>query len=412
MLKPDGATRKKLLLVEDEALIALAEKNALEKYGYDVITIGSAEKAVEAVAGGIDADLVLMDIDLGAGMDGTQAAARMLELRDLPILFLSSHTEPEIVERTEKITSYGYVVKNSSITVLDASIKMAFKLFDADRKTLENERKQNALIANISDVIAILDRDGISRYSSPNVRKWFGWRAEDLVGKDMRGIVHPDDKETVVAFFDRVMERAGESGTTEFRIRCEDGGYKWIDITLVNLLNDPVIRGLLANFHDISERKRIEDEYLESRARFDALFDAMTEMVVLHEVVFDSEGRALDYRILDCNDAYTRITGIRRDDAVGRLGSEVYGLNPALYPNEYADVGITESLCLPGTEPVRDDHRGPDAAQGDRVPAPAPGGGVRGRRRRAGPAVGFPNEDSDGFGLTVCACSRSNWAVH
>ncbi len=341
MVNTERTSRKKLLLVEDEVLIALAEKKALEKYGYAVTMIGSGEKAVEAVAGGVDADLVLMDIDLGPGMDGTQAAARILELRDLPILFLSSHTEPEIVERTEKITSYGYVVKDSSITVLDASIKMAFKLFDADRKTQESERKQNSLIANISDVIAILDRDGVSRYSSPNVRKWFGWGAEDLVGKDMRDIVHPDDRTAAVALFDRVMDRPGGSGTTEFRIRCADGGYKWIDLTLANLLDDPVLRGFLANYHDISERKRMEDGYLESRARFTALFDAMTEMVVLHELVFDSEGRAVDYRILDCNEAFTRITGIPKEAAVGRPGSELYSTKPAPYLKEFSEVCVT-----------------------------------------------------------------------
>ena len=89
-------------------------------------------------------DLVLMDIDLGKGMDGTQAAKAILEHRDIPILFLSSHTESDVVEKTEKITSYGYVVKNSSITVLDASIKMAFKLFEANGKLkLElRERKE------------------------------------------------------------------------------------------------------------------------------------------------------------------------------------------------------------------------------------------------------------------------------
>ncbi len=336
-----GPARERILLVEDEALIALAEKKALERYGYEVATVSSGEAAVEAISGGSDADLVLMDIDLGSGIDGTRAAALILELRDIPIVFLSSHTNPEIVERTERITSYGYVVKNSSVTVLDASIKMAFKLFEANRKTRESERKQNALITNISDVIAILDRNGISRYSSPNVRGWFGWEAKELVGKDMRDIVHPDDRSAAEKFFDRVLEVEGRSGSTELRIRDKSGEYRWIDLSLINLLGDPLVLGLLANYHDITERKRIEKVYLESQARFTALFGAMTEMVVLHEVVFDSEGRAADYRILDCNPAFTRITGIPREDAVGRLASEVYGSNPAPYLKEFSDVAVT-----------------------------------------------------------------------
>lgn len=80
-----------------------------------------------------------MDIGLGPGLDGTEVAEIIFKNRDIPIVFLSSHTEPEIVAKTEKITSYGYVVKGSGNTVLDASIKMAFKLFDA----LKSERKKN-----------------------------------------------------------------------------------------------------------------------------------------------------------------------------------------------------------------------------------------------------------------------------
>jgi PAS domain S-box-containing protein len=127
-------TKKKLLLVEDEALIALGNKRSLERYGYEATIASCGEKALEILESGTDFDLVLMDIDLGKGMDGTETASLVLQKHDLPIVFLSSHTEPEIVEKTEKISSYGYVVKNSSITVLDASIKMAFKLFEANQQ--------------------------------------------------------------------------------------------------------------------------------------------------------------------------------------------------------------------------------------------------------------------------------------
>lgn len=132
MRKSDIPARS-ILLVEDEAIQAMLSMQALEKYGYSVSTVNTGEKAVALIDAGSDIDLILMDIDLGKGLDGTQAAAGILSRHDIPIVFLSSHTEPEVVEKTEKITSYGYVVKNSSITVLDASIKMAFKLFEAQK---------------------------------------------------------------------------------------------------------------------------------------------------------------------------------------------------------------------------------------------------------------------------------------
>lgn len=121
--------KKTVLLVEDEAIIALSKQNELTKYGYNVVICNTGEKAVATSKEDDEIDLILMDIDLGSGMDGTVAAELILRDRDLPFVFLSSHTEPVMVEKTEKITSYGYVVKSSGITVLDASIKMAFKLY-------------------------------------------------------------------------------------------------------------------------------------------------------------------------------------------------------------------------------------------------------------------------------------------
>ena len=59
------------------------------------------------------------------------------------------------------------------------------------------EAKQRAMVANIADVITIIDSDGINRYSSPNIEKWFGWKPEDLVGTDGWLTVHPDDLERI-----------------------------------------------------------------------------------------------------------------------------------------------------------------------------------------------------------------------
>lgn len=119
-----------VLLVEDEAIIALQEKIALEAEGYSVIISSDGEDAVNKACNcGYDLSIILMDIDLGGVMDGPEAARRILSVKEIPIIFLPSHTEKDIVERTEEITSYGYVVKNSGMIVLNASIKMAWKLF-------------------------------------------------------------------------------------------------------------------------------------------------------------------------------------------------------------------------------------------------------------------------------------------
>jgi len=87
---------KTILLVEDEALIAMAEKNVLESAGYTVTVAHTGEKALQIVSNSYTPDLVLMDIDLGRGIDGTETGERILAEKSVPIVFLSSQTDPEI----------------------------------------------------------------------------------------------------------------------------------------------------------------------------------------------------------------------------------------------------------------------------------------------------------------------------
>ncbi|HRZ90928.1 MAG TPA: response regulator, partial [Spirochaetia bacterium] len=90
---------KMILLVEDEALISAATSRTLQRFGFTVRTAPTGERAVEAVDTDPGIDLVLMDIDLGPGIDGAEAARRILRIRDLPLVFHSAHTEPEVVEK-------------------------------------------------------------------------------------------------------------------------------------------------------------------------------------------------------------------------------------------------------------------------------------------------------------------------
>jgi len=168
--------KKKILLVEDEVIIAMLEKQQLEKYGYTVHHDTNGEDAIKtALNNDSNYDLILMDIDLGSGIDGTQAAKTILKEKDIPVVFLSSHTEPEVVQKTEKITSYGYVVKNSGIVVLDASIKMALKLFiakmehkKAEDRIATSDDRFHRMLAVVPDMVSIHDTDMNILYSNWN----------------------------------------------------------------------------------------------------------------------------------------------------------------------------------------------------------------------------------------------------
>ncbi|MCF7929783.1 MAG: PAS domain S-box protein [Spirochaetales bacterium] len=139
-----SSRQKTILLVEDEALIALAQKKTIEKHGFSVVTAHTGEQAVETVKENPEITLILMDIDLGPDMDGTEAAQTILRMRELPIVFLTSHNEKEYVDRVKKITGFGYVLKNSGEFVLIESINMAYKLFEAKQTAQKHYEESEA----------------------------------------------------------------------------------------------------------------------------------------------------------------------------------------------------------------------------------------------------------------------------
>ncbi len=140
---------KTILLVEDSATLSMITSDTLRGLGYGVIAANTGEKAVEMAAADEKINLVLMDIELGRGIDGTEAARRILEKRDLPVIFVTSHTEKEYVDRVKTVSRYGYVIKNSGAFVMQSAIEMAFELFETNKRTVISEKLYRSLFENM-----------------------------------------------------------------------------------------------------------------------------------------------------------------------------------------------------------------------------------------------------------------------
>lgn len=146
------------------------------------------------------------------------------------------------------------------------SVRAAGKLEakQAEEALRKSEAIQRKMTSNIGDVIVIIDQDGINRYKSPNIRALFGWEPEELVGQITWNTIHPADLDYARKFLSAIAKEPNATGTTEIRYKRKDGQYVWIEITLVNLLSDPDINGLLGNFHDITKRKHAEETLIRS----------------------------------------------------------------------------------------------------------------------------------------------------
>jgi PAS domain S-box-containing protein len=363
--------KKNILLVEDELIVAHAEAQTLKNNGYSVIISPNASHAIETVKSGGEIDLILMDIDLGKGMDGTDAAEIILRERDIPILFLSSHTEPEIVDKTEKITSYGYIVKNTGDTVLFASINMAFRLHEArvqtkmhgqmlrialsERMRAEEElHKMNKQLSSTIEKLEsinkemlqsrseLMERDralmeseaiirnlvnnlplGIHRYrlepdgrlifegSNPAADRMLGVDNSQFIGMPIEE-AFPGLVETEVPARYRQACSSGTPWHTE-QIKYEDNKIKGA-FEVHAFQTEP--GRMAALFSVITERKKTEEALLKSEERFRSLFEESPNAIV----IINSEGI-----VTDINPAHQQLTG--------HLADELIGLHFAEFPN-------------------------------------------------------------------------------
>ncbi|OHD75964.1 MAG: hypothetical protein A3J97_04275 [Spirochaetes bacterium RIFOXYC1_FULL_54_7] len=284
-----GSTQKRLLLVEDEAIIALGEKKNLERYGYEILTVTGGQKAIEVCKADRDIDLILMDIDLGRGMDGTEAAKLILQDRDIPIVFLSSHTEPDVVIRTEAITSYGYVVKNSSITVLDASIKMGFKLFQANQQTMALNKKLEATLDALPELLFEVDLDG--RYwdaHCPDPTLLYR-PVEDFLGLRIPDLLPAPAANTIMAAIAEAHEKGLASGR-QYELPVPSG-TRWFEATVSRMAGLHEKPHFILFCQDITDRivasrrrVKLEQELKESKDHAERLLEVAAEIIMCLDI--------------------------------------------------------------------------------------------------------------------------------
>ncbi len=188
--------------------------------------------------------------------------------------------------------------------------------------------------------------------------KLVGYTEEELQKMSWREITFPKDIQYDNALVEQILSGKRDYAHREKRFIHKNGSLIWVDLSTV-LQRDKNSKPLffITEFVDITERKRAENALLESEEKLNTLFTSMTEMMAMHELVFDENGKAVNYIITDCNVAFSKITGIEKKDAVGKLATEVYGTDNAPYLKQYAQVATSgKSLVFDSYYSPMDKH--------------------------------------------------------
>jgi PAS domain S-box-containing protein len=124
-----------------------------------------------------------------------------------------------------------------------------------------SERRFRSLVHNTSDIIAILDPlPPTFTFVSDSIRRILGHRPEDLIGSDIFSFIHPNDAAIMQRFLASCAYSVGATYMAEVRIRHSNGDWSLVEVLGDNRMSDAAVRGIVVNFRDVSERKRIEDD--------------------------------------------------------------------------------------------------------------------------------------------------------
>lgn len=175
---------KRILIVEDEGIIAKDIERALAKLAYEVIAVVSTGEQAILLAGTARPDLVLMDIMLKGDIDGIEAAQRIRREYGTPVVYLSGYGDSTTLQRATETAPFGYVLKPFDDRDLYAAVESALYKNQMERDLRSCRQELVSILAVVFDGIIVSDRDGLIAIINSAASHLTEWGCEDAVGRD------------------------------------------------------------------------------------------------------------------------------------------------------------------------------------------------------------------------------------
>jgi diguanylate cyclase (GGDEF)-like protein/PAS domain S-box-containing protein len=247
----------------------------------------------------------------------------------------------------------------------------------AEAEVLNGQEHFRALVQDSSDVVSVVDRDWRVLYISPAVRQVTGFRPADHLDGDFRRWIHHEDLPAADRLLAQALADPGGQHRTELRSRHADGSFRWLEVTLRNLLDNPAVAGVVATYRDVTERRAVQE-----RLAYDANHDPLTGLAnraaflrALDQAFLDGRRRSAGIPAVlfldldgfkDVNDTFGHQRGdalivavaamLRRSvlgsDIVGRLGGDEFGVVLTGIDSPDKAVAVTKRLLAEMNKPV------------------------------------------------------------
>ena len=304
-------TPTRILVVEDEAIIATDIERQLVRFGYDVATASTGATAI-ALAETLQPHLVLMDIHLAGAIDGIDAATAIRQRFSIPAVFLTAYATGDVVERAKQAAPLGYLIKPFDQQSLRTTLEIALHRHHLDAELRRSEARYRAVVESARDAIVTVDCEGRIVGWSRSAVDLFGFAEHEIIGQPVTRLMPASYRESHAAGLGH-LALAGDSATIGQIRRVvgqhRDGSEFPIELSLANWSTSDgwFVTAMIRN---MSEREKAEASLQLQSAALNAAANAI--------LITDREGT-----IEWINPAFTALTGYTSDDAIGRNPREL-----------------------------------------------------------------------------------------
>jgi len=252
---------RKIMIVEDEVVVAMELRETLRGLGYDVTGIaGYGEDAVERV-GDMSPDLILMDIQLAGKLDGIDAVHRISERHEVPVVYLTAHSDEMTLHRAKRSAPFGYLLKPFSSVELRAAIEVALYKHERER----TERRTAMLFSQVMEfnggaAVAAGD-EGTIRHMNALAQTLTGWDRADALGRPLGEVYVLKDAFTgkLVDHDTSATAPASDTRGSEFILVRKDKGEIIVRTERLTLTN-PSGRGTVSVYCFREKARRVENQ--------------------------------------------------------------------------------------------------------------------------------------------------------
>jgi PAS domain S-box-containing protein len=329
---------EKILIVEDEALIGLDIKARLNHFGYEnVVIVGKAEDALSKVEEDLPS-LILMDINLKSDLDGIDLAGILNSTYRIPIVFLTSYSDFDTMDRAKEAAPYGYLVKPIEPQALYSMVTMALRRSALESTLIEQNRLFEAVLENSTEGIVVVDEQFRIMYFNHVFMNIFEIESGNIFGENFKKELSCYVKDLDEKIDDDFIS---QGGTARLDI-CPSGKARKTVIMNVSsfTLEDEKDRHLIL-FSDLSELEQVKKELDLSVKNFDEIFEKSREALMLLKV---PEGV-----LAEMNPACEKLLGFRKHETkenmpalLEMLGSESCGFMNEVQGESVCTLKVTE----------------------------------------------------------------------